>query len=264
MTRPPTPEAMLEDIWTFRFPDSSEELTKDWQAVLFGQKIWHKLGVYPQPRTLDSIYTKYSKKIATNSFEMAYLWILISFGPNLYNREFCEEFVIRNAERFANGAMPTANEAVRASIGRTLKLPSHHEVLDMFMHLGNIDGNIGEFLYRVNCKLAMASVNWLRAQRHKDVLPYLLTIQPRGSAPCPCGLPSGLILPVDHEFWKIAFPPNRPDCQCNFRSISAREIRRKGWHVVSNNDLPDLSGIPSGYRMNAGLVFSTDWLPALI
>lgn len=63
-----------------------------------------------------------------------------------------------------------------------------------------------------------------RVQRTKKVLPYILYVRTTSADPRPEHLAwVGLVLPVDHPFWKTHWPPNGWLCKCQVRQISARE-----------------------------------------
>ncbi|MDG3580406.1 phage minor head protein [Rhizobium sp. YJ-22] len=78
-----------------------------------------------------------------------------------------------------------------------------------------------------NANSARAAGQWERAQRSKRGLPYFLYIRTTSADPRPEHLAwVGIILPVDHLFWKTHFPPNGWLCKCQVRQISAREAAR--------------------------------------
>lgn len=75
-----------------------------------------------------------------------------------------------------------------------------------------------------NMNSARSAGQWERAQRSKAVLPYVLYMRTTSADPRPEHLQwVGLILPVDHPFWKTHWPPNGWLCKCQVRLISARE-----------------------------------------
>ncbi|HEX7820671.1 MAG TPA: phage minor head protein [Sphingobium sp.] len=94
-------------------------------------------------------------------------------------------------------------------------------------------------IYNTNVRMSMASGHWSRIQRQKAVYPYLRY------------LPStaehqrllhkqwyGILLPVDHPFWQTHFPPNGWFCQCHFEQVSERRMKKKGWSITPDADLP--------------------------
>lgn len=129
-----------------------------------------------------------------------------------------------------------------------------------------------------NVNSARAAGQWERAQRSKRALPFILYLRTTSSDPRAEHLAwVGLILPVDHPFWKTHWPPNGWGCKCQVRQISAREAanlvgREPGeGGVVYRDSPPDLGpdiqhrnrrtgevtkvppGIDPGWQTNAGL-----------
>lgn len=78
-----------------------------------------------------------------------------------------------------------------------------------------------------NVNSARSAGQWERAQRTKAALPYILYVRTTSGDPRPEHLAwVGLILPVDHPFWRSHWPPNGWLCKCQVRQISAREAER--------------------------------------
>lgn len=90
-----------------------------------------------------------------------------------------------------------------------------------------------------NMNSARAAGQWERAQRSKRVLPYVLYVRTTSSDPRVEHLQwVGLILPIDHPFWRTHWPPNGWQCKCQVRMISARERDRLlGTERVNGQDL---------------------------
>lgn len=77
-----------------------------------------------------------------------------------------------------------------------------------------------------NMNSARSAGQWERAQRSKKVLPYVLYLRTTSADPRPEHLAwVGLILPIDHPFWRTHWPPNGWLCKCQIRMISAREAK---------------------------------------
>ncbi|TRB03057.1 MULTISPECIES: phage minor head protein [Rhizobium/Agrobacterium group] len=77
-----------------------------------------------------------------------------------------------------------------------------------------------------NMNSARAAGQWERAQRSKRVLPYVLYVRTTSADPRPEHLAwVGLILPIDHPFWRTHWPPNGWMCKCQVRMISDREAK---------------------------------------
>lgn len=78
-----------------------------------------------------------------------------------------------------------------------------------------------------NVRSARAAGQWDRMQRTKRALPYILYVRTTAGDPRPEHLRwAGIILPVDHPFWRTHFPPNGWGCKCAVRQISAAQAAR--------------------------------------
>lgn len=49
----------------------------------------------------------------------------------------------------------------------------------------------------------------------------------------------GLILPADHPWWRVHYPPNGRNCRCKVMSVSEDDLRHDGW-VVSPEPPQDI------------------------
>lgn len=77
-----------------------------------------------------------------------------------------------------------------------------------------------------NMNSARSAGQWERAQRSKRALPYVLYMRTTSGDPREEHLQwVGLILPIDHPFWRTHWPPNGWLCKCQVRMISAREAK---------------------------------------
>lgn len=84
-----------------------------------------------------------------------------------------------------------------------------------------------EITFWSNMRSARAAGQWARAQRTKRMLPYFLYVETTARDPREEHLEwVGLILPVDHDFWRTHFPPNGWGCLCRVRQITEFEARR--------------------------------------
>lgn len=65
----------------------------------------------------------------------------------------------------------------------------------------------------------------------------------------------GIIMPVDHWFWRTHWPPNGFNCRCDVVIVTDRDFVRYGWTVTEDDD-PRLTEPPDeGFSGNVGL----DW-----
>jgi hypothetical protein len=101
-----------------------------------------------------------------------------------------------------------------------------------------------EITFWSNMRAARAAGQWNRIQRTKRVLPYLLYVRSTAERKRPEHLAwAGIILPVDHSFWRTHFPPNGWMCQCAVRQIDqedrdARLAREPGDGGIAYRDTP--------------------------
>lgn len=84
-------------------------------------------------------------------------------------------------------------------------------------------------IYWANTRSARAAGQWERAQRTKDMLPYLIyELGPSEHHRPHHASKAGLILHVDDPFWDSWMPQNGWLCKCRVRQISAAEAGRRG------------------------------------
>lgn len=94
-------------------------------------------------------------------------------------------------------------------------------------------------IYETNVRMSLASGHWQRIQRQKDVLPYLRYLPSTAEHKRPLHkLWYGVLLPVDHPWWQTHFPPNGWGCRCDFAQVSERRMRKKGWTVTPEDQIP--------------------------
>ena len=133
-----------------------------------------------------------------------------------------------------------------------------------------------------NMNSARSAGQWERAQRTKKALPYILYVRTTSGDPRPEHLAwVGIILPIDHPFWKTHWPPNGWLCKCQVRQITAREAESllgrdpAAGGVIYRSEVPDLGpdqlhrnrrtgeitavpqGIDPGWQTNPGLTRAT-------
>jgi hypothetical protein len=97
-------------------------------------------------------------------------------------------------------------------------------------------GSRADLAFRVMTAQAYAAGRWRQIERLKAVRPFLryvhvdpLLTQP-GSREEHAAW-HGLILPVDHPWWLVHYPPNGWRCRCYVQSLSQRDLARYGWSV---------------------------------
>jgi len=79
-----------------------------------------------------------------------------------------------------------------------------------------------DLIYDANIRSAEAAGDWVRAQRVKDVLPYLEYLTSTSERKRPLHLSwVGTTLPIDDGWWSTHYPPNGWRCKCRARSRAA-------------------------------------------
>lgn len=113
-------------------------------------------------------------------------------------------------------------------------------------------------IYDTNVRMSMASGHWQRIQRQKDVLPYLRYLPSSSEHKRPLHMEwYGVTLPVDHPWWQTHFPPNGWHCKCHYQQVSERMMRKNGWTVTPDDQIPD--GPPTRFEWASG---QTQMIPA--
>ncbi|WP_282094324.1 phage minor head protein [Epibacterium ulvae] len=84
-------------------------------------------------------------------------------------------------------------------------------------------------IYRANLRSARAAGQWVRIQRTKRALPYLVYLIGPSKRHRPTHeAKNGLVLPVDDTFWQVWYPTNGWGCKCHVRQITRREAEEIG------------------------------------
>ena len=96
-----------------------------------------------------------------------------------------------------------------------------------------------ENIFVTNFRMAGAAASWKGIQAAKKLLPYIW-YRTRGDEHVRHShqLLNNIVLPVDHDFWKIYFPPNDWGCRCTANSLSKRELERRGLTITPDSHLP--------------------------
>lgn len=82
---------------------------------------------------------------------------------------------------------------------------------------------------------------WDKIQQNKENRPYLLyrTAGDNSVRPTHKTL-DGILLPVNHSFWDSHFPPNGFGCRCGIRTVSERDLKKKGWEVTPEHEVEEI------------------------
>ncbi|WP_336958675.1 phage minor head protein [Sphingobium aquiterrae] len=95
-------------------------------------------------------------------------------------------------------------------------------------------------IYNTNVRMSLAAGHWARIQRQKNEFPYLRYVPSTSEHKRRLHKEwYGVILPVDHPWWQTHFPPNGWQCKCGFEQVSERRMRRMGWTVTPDDQIPD-------------------------
>ena len=93
-------------------------------------------------------------------------------------------------------------------------------------------------IYDTNMRMSRAAGAWDRIQERKKTRPYLryvavLDEQTRDDH----RRWHGVILSVDHRFWRSHYPPNGWKCRCAVEQLAPRDLEREGWRVTTPEEL---------------------------
>lgn len=94
-------------------------------------------------------------------------------------------------------------------------------------------------IFNVNMRVSYAAGRWEQIQRTKADLPYLMysAINDRRTRPQHRAW-HGTILPVDHAWWDVHYPPCGWNCRCGVIQLTAAEARRRGITVLPPDGPP--------------------------
>lgn len=84
-------------------------------------------------------------------------------------------------------------------------------------------------IFDTNMRTAFAAGQWQRIQANKKALPYLRYNKSASGHPRDGHKRYyGLVLPVDHDIWKVIFPPNGYGCKCSVSALTKRQAEKEG------------------------------------
>lgn len=116
--------------------------------------------------------------------------------------------------------------------------------------LGGDGGEIAtrvRLIYDTNLRLARASGMWSHVQAGKGLAPYLrgFTVgdervrHPPKSPKSDHRAWDGIVLPVDHEFWREYWPPLGFRCRCAIVQMTRSDLARYRYGITSEDDLAE-------------------------
>lgn len=87
-------------------------------------------------------------------------------------------------------------------------------------------------IYDTNLRSAHMAGRWSQMQETKAQRPYLQYITVGDGRVRPEHARwNSIILPIDHPFWESHYPPNGWGCRCTVRTLSERDMARRGLSV---------------------------------
>lgn len=108
-------------------------------------------------------------------------------------------------------------------------------------------------IFRTNMRVSRAAGQWDRIQQSKGSRPFLRysAVMDNRTRPQHARW-HGIILPVDHDFWRTHFPPNGWNCRCGVTGVSERDLERRGWKLTTEEQLAMLAPMEPVGRMPFG------------
>ncbi|MGE9985706.1 PBECR2 nuclease fold domain-containing protein [Desulfovibrio sp. SGI.169] len=108
-------------------------------------------------------------------------------------------------------------------------------------------------IINTNLRTSYMAGHWENLVAEREARPWLMYQQVQDAKKRPEHSQwHGLILPIDHEFWKTHYPPNGWGCRCTVVGVSAGQMRRNGWKEAT--DVPTSPGdIPEEWAYNVGM-----------
>ena len=99
-----------------------------------------------------------------------------------------------------------------------------------------------QLIYDVNLRQSYASGRWARAERTKRSKPFLMYRTMRDErVRASHAAWDGLVLPVEHPFWRTHYPPNGWRCRCRAFAVSERDVQRyEEGGVTIKRDAPEI------------------------
>lgn len=102
-------------------------------------------------------------------------------------------------------------------------------------------------IFNTNMQTAFAAGQWQRIQANKKALPYLRYNYSAAGHPRDSHKRYyGLVLPVDHDIWKVIFPPNGYGCKCSVSALTRRQAEREGISGEPDVDMVEFTNPRTG------------------
>ena len=105
-------------------------------------------------------------------------------------------------------------------------------------------------IFDTNMRTAFAAGQWQRIQANKKALPYLRYNKSASGHPRDGHKRYyGLVLPVDHDIWKVIFPPNGYGCKCSVSALTARQAEEEGIGGEPDVDMVEFTNPRTGQKV---------------
>ncbi|MBI3447210.1 MAG: hypothetical protein HY055_18040 [Magnetospirillum sp.] len=138
------------------------------------------------------------------------------------------------------------HQAVTAAIGEGRTLEDFRKDFDRIVAAHGWDYNGSRnwrsgVIYNTNMRMAVAAGRWAQGMRLAEgggrlYIRYTAILD---SATRPLHREwHAIILPVDHPFWDTHYPPNGWNCRCSVQFLTEDDLRRMGWEVTKDEDIP--------------------------
>ena len=102
-------------------------------------------------------------------------------------------------------------------------------------------------IFNTNMQTTFAAGQWQRIQANKKALPYLRYNHSAAGHPRDSHKRYyGLVLPVDHDIWKVIFPPNGYGCKCSVSALTRRQAEREGISGKPDVDMVEVTNPRTG------------------
>ena len=139
-----------------------------------------------------------------------------------------------------------------------------------------------ETIFATNFRMAAAAAEWKLMQAAKGLMPWL-RYRTAGDERVRSShaVLDDIVLPVDHPFWQVYFPPNDWGCRCRVVQLSDRDLIRLGLQVTPDDHLPQLAprlfwrpgaatpevapgGVGAGFGYNPGVSWMRAFEPPML
>lgn len=193
-------------------------------------------GSQPLPRALP---VKFTEAI---EFMRAKLRLPTRVWTDLWEDMHARAFVVAGAMKDA--LVKDFHEAVTRAIDEGRTLEQFREDFDKIVAAHGWDYKGGRnwrsaVIYNTNMRMAHSAGRWAQIQRLKEQRPYIryVTMADERVRESHAVL-HDIVLPVDHPFWLVYFPPNDWGCRCSVMSLTEDDLKRLGLKVTPDADLP--------------------------